>query len=631
MGIRLPSGKEIPCEPGKPLLEQVGRDRRYLVARVGDRLVDLFRPVDCAEPVEILTFEYPEGRETYWHTSAHILAQAVKELFPQAKLTIGPPIEQGFYYDFYVGDYTFTPEDLERIEARAREIIKRDLTVTRREMSREEALRLFQELDEPFKVELLQEMDEATVSVYQQGDFLDLCRGPHLPSTGYVRAFKVLHSSAAYWRGDERGPVLQRIYGISFPKKKQLDEYLQFLEEAKRRDHRVLGRQLELFTFSQKVGPGLVLWLPRGAFIRKKLEDFLYEEHVRRGYELVYTPHVGRAVLWQTSGHLDFYRENMYPAMKLENEEYFVKPMNCPFHIQIYQTKLHSYRDLPVRLAEFGTVYRYERSGVLHGLTRVRGFTQDDAHIFARPDQVEDEIVGVLDMALHILRTFGFEDFDVYISTRPEKFVGEPEMWELATQALIRAAQRAGLQYEIEEGEGAFYGPKIDIVIRDALGRPWQCSTVQFDFNLPEKFNLVYRDADGRDKRPVMIHRALLGSIERFFGVLIEHYAGNFPLWLAPVQVAVLPISEKFLDYARLVAERLQAAGIRVDLDDREERVGYKIRDHETRKVPYMLIVGQREQESGTVAVRRHGQGDLGAMTLEAFIQKVQQEVARRE
>ncbi len=626
MPIIEPSGAQKPAEPGKRILDLV-EDPNVLVAEVQGRLVDLTYRLEDDEPVRLLTFEDPQGRETFWHTASHILAQAVKELFPHAKLTIGPPIEQGFYYDFYLGDASFSPEDLEKIEAKAKEIIQQDLEIVREELPKEEAIRLFQELDEPFKVELLQEMDEEVVTVYRQGSFVDLCRGPHLPRTGYVRAFKVLSSSAAYWRGDERGPVLQRIYGIAFPSQEALEEYLHRLEEAKRRDHRVLGKQLDLFSFTPEVGPGLVLWHPRGALIRRLIEDFLFQEHLKRGYQPVYTPHVGRAVLWQTSGHLDFYRENMYPSMELENEEYFVKPMNCPFHIQIYKSKLRSYRELPIRYMEFGTVYRFERSGVLHGLTRVRGFTQDDAHIFATPEQVEEEIIGVIDLALFVLKRFGLENFEVFISTRPEKYVGTPEMWDLATRALIQAAEKSGLSYEIEEGEGAFYGPKIDLTIRDALGRPWQCTTIQFDFNLPEKFDLVFRDSDGRDRRPIMIHRALIGAFERFFGLLIEHYAGNFPLWLAPEQVVVIPISEKFMAYAEEVTQRLQAAGFRALLDRRSEKMGYKIREHEMQKVPYMVIVGKREEESRTVAVRKHGVGDMGTMTVDAFLAHLHQEL----
>ncbi len=626
MPIIEPSGEQKPAKPGQRILDLI-ESPEALVAEVNGRLVDLSYRLQDDEEVRLLTFETPQGRETFWHTASHILAQAVKEFFPHAKLTIGPPIEQGFYYDFYLGDQTFSPEDLEAIEAKAKEIIQRDLEIVREELPKEEAIRLFKDLNEPFKVELLQEMDEDVVSVYRQGSFVDLCRGPHLPRTGYVRAFKVLSASAAYWRGDERGPVLQRIYGIAFPTEEALEEYLHRLEEAKRRDHRTLGKQLDLFSFTPEVGPGLVLWHPRGALIRRIIEDFLFQEHLKRGYQPVYTPHVGRAVLWQTSGHLDFYRENMYPSMELENEEYFVKPMNCPFHIQIYKSKLRSYRELPIRYMEFGTVYRFERSGVLHGLTRVRGFTQDDAHIFATPEQVEDEIIGVIDLALFVLKRFGLENFEVFISTRPEKYVGTPEMWDLATRALIQAAEKSGLSYEIEEGEGAFYGPKIDLTIRDALGRPWQCTTIQFDFNLPEKFNLVFRDSEGKDRRPIMIHRALIGAFERFFGLLIEHYAGNFPLWLAPEQVVVIPISEKFLTYAENVTQKLQGAGFRVLLDRRSEKMGYKIREHEMQKVPYMLIVGKREQESGTVSVRKHGVGDMGTMTVEEFQSHLQEEL----
>lgn len=626
MPIRYPNGKIEKAEPGKSILEQIDGSKEYLCAKVDGKLVDLTYVLNDDEDVQLLTFDNPEGRETFWHTSSHILAQAVKELFPNAQLTIGPPIENGFYYDFYMGDYTFTPEDLKKIEKRAKQIIKRNLKITRKELPKSEAIALFKSKDEPFKVELLNEMEEV-VSTYTQGEFEDLCRGPHLPSTGYVKAFKVLTSSSSYWRGDERGPVLQRIYGISFPTEDELNYYLKKIEEAKRRDHRVIGKQLDLFSFSTDVGQGLVLWHPKGAIIRKEIEDYLYKIHIEHGYEFVYTPHIGRSRLWEISGHLDFYRESMYSPMDIEGEEYFVKPMNCPFHIQIYQSQHRSYRDLPIRYAEFGTVYRYERSGVLHGLARVRGFTQDDAHIFVTKEQVEDEIINVIDLALTILRRFGFEEFEVFISTKPERYVGSDDMWELATSSLISAASKANLKYQIEEGEGAFYGPKIDIIIRDALDRPWQCTTIQFDFNLPEKFNLVYRDADGKDKQPVMIHRALLGSFERFFGVLIEHYAGNFPLWLSPIQIAILPISEKFMDYGEEIEKTLKSKGVRATLDRRAEKIGFKIREHETKKVPYMLIVGEKELKSNTVSVRKHGKGDIGQMGLAEFVTHLEKEL----
>jgi len=613
-------------EKGRIILDYV-KDRRFFVARVNGKLVDLRSVLEEEAQVELLGFDSPEGREVYWHTSSHILAQAVKELYPEAKLGYGPPIAEGFYYDFDLGGRTFSPEDLEKIETRMREIIKRDIPIERKVLRKCEAIELFRERGEDYKVETLEEMEEEEVSVYWQGDFVDLCRGPHLPSTGYVRYVKLLSSSSAYWKGDERNPILQRIYGISFPEKKMLDQYLFRLEEAKKRDHRKLGKELGLFSVSQAVGAGLILWHPKGAAIRRVIEEFWIDEHIKRGYELIYTPHIGRSELWKISGHLDFYRENMYAPMDIEGEEYFIKPMNCPFHMEIYKSRIRSYRDLPIRYAELGTVYRYEKSGVLHGLMRVRGFTQDDAHIFARPDQVEDEIRGVLSFTFYMLRSFGFEDFGIYISTRPEKYVGDEEMWELATASLIKAVKKMKLDYQIDEGGGAFYGPKIDVKIKDALGREWQCSTIQFDFNLPEKFNITYRDRDGADKKPYMIHRALLGSLERFFGVLIEHYAGNFPLWLAPVQVAVMNISEDNLEYAGKVYKTLFRKGFRAILDDRNEKIGYKIRDAENQKIPYMLIIGRREEEEGLVAVRRHGEGDIGKMTLADFTRLLRKEI----
>ncbi len=613
-------------EVGRFILDFVKR-RDIFVAKIGGKLVDLRTVIEEDTDIEVLGFDSREGREVYWHTTAHILAQAVKELYPFAKLGYGPPIENGFYYDFDMGEKTFSPEDLERIEQRMKEIIKRDLPITRQILRKEEAIELFRERGEIYKVETLEEMEEDKVSVYWQGDFVDLCRGPHLPSTGYVKQVKLLSSSSAYWKGVESNPVMQRIYGISFPKKEMLDQFLFRLEEAKKRDHRKLGKELDLFSISKAVGPGLVLWHPKGATIRRIIEQFWIEEHIKRGYELVYTPHVGRAELWNISGHLDFYRENMYAPMDIEGEEYFIKPMNCPFHMEIYKSRIRSYRDLPIRYAELGTVYRYEKSGVLHGLMRVRGFTQDDAHIFARPDQVEDEIRNVLSFTFYMLKCFGFEDFSVYISTRPEKYVGSEEMWELATNSLIKAVKKMRLSYEIDEGGGAFYGPKIDIKIKDALGREWQCSTIQFDFNLPEKFDITYRDRDGVDKKPYMIHRALLGSLERFLGVLIEHYAGNFPAWLAPVQVAVMTITDENRVYAQKVYKSLVRKGFRAVLDDRNEKIGYKIREAENQKVPYMLIIGKKEEEQGLVSVRRHGEGDVGKMQLSDFVKFLRKEV----
>lgn len=634
MKIFLPDGKvvEVNEVKGKRILDLLPHSREYLVAKVDGKPVDLTYVLEGNEKkIEVFDFESDLGRETYWHTSAHILAQAVKELFPYVKITIGPAIENGFYYDFDLGGQTFTPEDLKKIEEKMREIIKRDLPLKREILKKAEAIELFRNMGEDYKIEILEEIPDEYVSVYRQGDFVDLCRGPHLPSTGYVKAVKILSSSSSYWRGDETREVLQRVYGISFPDKSQLKEFIKKLEEAKARDHRKLGRELDLFSINEDVGPGLILWHPRGATIRMIIEDFWRKEHIKRGYQPVYTPHVGRAKLWEISGHLEYYKENMYPSMKLENIEYYVKPMNCPFHILIYRSRGRSYRDLPIRYAEMGTVYRYERSGVLHGLLRVRGFTQDDAHIFCTPEQVEDEIVKVLDFTLFILKSFGFKDFNIYVSTRPEDSVGSPEMWELATGSLIKAVEKLNLKYSIDEGGGAFYGPKIDVKIKDALGREWQCSTIQFDFNLPERFDITYRDKDGKDKRPFMIHRALLGSMERFLGTLIEHYAGNFPTWLAPIQVAVLPITTENEAYAQKIYEILVKEEIRVYLDTRTEKIGYKIREAESQKIPYMLIIGKKEEENNMVAVRRHKRGDIGSMKIEDFINLIKEEINKKE
>ena len=632
--FKFPGGKEreINDIAGKKIIDIAGKRKDYLVAVVDGVARDLTYVLKGDEKeIVICDFNHPVGRETYWHTSAHILAQAVKELFPDVKVTIGPAIENGFYYDFDTGGYAFTPEDLEKIEERMRDIIKRDLPIIRKELTKKEAIEFFRNIGETYKVELLEEIEDDIVSLYEQNGFVDLCRGPHLPSTGYVKAVKVLSSSGSYWRGDEHNARLQRIYGISFPKKSMLEDYLKKLEEAKKRDHRKLGKELDLYSIQEEVGPGLILWHPRGATIRMVIEDFWRREHIKRGYQLVYTPHVGRANLWQTSGHLDFYRENMFPVMKVDEQEYFVKPMNCPFHILIYKSKLRSYRDFPIKYAELGTVYRYEKSGVLHGLLRVRGFTQDDAHIFARADQVEDEIKKVLDFTLFMLRSFGFDDFGVYISTMPEKHVGSPDMWALATNSLKKAADEMGLEYEIDEGAGAFYGPKIDIVIKDALGREWQCSTIQFDFNLPERFDMTYRDRDGKEKRPYMIHRALLGSFERFLGTLIEHYGGNLPVWLSPTQVRVLPISEENIEFARKVYDRLNKEEIRVELDDRNEKIGYKIRDAENLKVPYMLIIGRKEESMNGVSLRIHGIGDKGFIKVEEFLNYIKEKIEKKE
>lgn len=593
-----------------------------LLAEVNGEPQDLFRPLKDGEVIlRFLTFNDPPARDAYRHTTAHILAQAVKELFPEAKLAIGPPIEDGYYYDFDVSR-PFTPEDLERIQQKMQEIVTADYPLERLELTKDEARKLLESMGETYKLEILDGLEGETVSFYRQNGFLDLCKGPHIPSTGRVKALKLLHASGAYWRGDERNPMLQRIYGTCFPTEEQLREYLHRLEEAQRRDHRRLGRELGLFIIDETIGSGLVLWLPNGALVRKQMEDFWRQQHFRRGYQFVFTPHIARSELWQKSGHLDLYSEFMFPTMQVEAHKYLLKPMNCPFHITIYKTQTRSYRDLPVRFCELGTVYRYERSGVLQGLLRVRGLTQDDAHIFCTPDQVKDEAKNAVQFALFMLRTFGFTEFEVKIATRPEgKFAGTLEGWERAERELQEVAQELGLDYQLDIGGGAFYGPKIDVFLRDCLGRPHQCSTIQLDFNLPERLDVNYIGTDNKEHRVVIIHRALLGSMERFMAVLTEHYAGAFPVWLSPVQVAVLPIAERHLPYATRVAEQLQSEGMRVELMARSEPVSARIFDAEAQKIPYMLVIGDREVQGGTVAVRERGRKDLGAMPLERFLE----------
>ena len=601
-----------------------------VAAKLNGAVVDLSREFSEDATVEPLRFDSPDGREVYRHSSTHIMAQAVKELFPTAQLTIGPALEDSFYYDFAY-DRPFTPEDLEKIEARAREIIKRNLPVKRREFSKQQAIEFFKARGEAYKVELIEGFpDNEPISAYSQGEFVDLCRGPHLPATGQVGAFKLLTTAGAYWRGDERNPMLQRIYGTSFPTQAELDAHLARLEEIKRRDHRKLGKELDLITIQDEIGPGLVLWHPKGALVRLLIENFWREQHIQNGYDLVYSPHVARLDLWKTSGHVDYYRDNMFTPMKVEASEYQLKPMNCPFHIMIYKSHLRSYRDLPIRYGELGTVYRYERTGVLHGLLRVRGFTQDDAHLFCRPDQIENEVSRVLDFTFFILRTFGFTEFEVYLSTKPEKAVGSEERWAQATSALESALKGRSVAYEIDPGEGVFYGPKIDIKIKDALGRSWQCSTIQVDFNNPERFELGYIGEDGKSHQPIMIHRALMGSIERFFGILIEHFGGAFPTWLAPVQATVLSITDNQRDYVAGVVAQLKAAGFRADADLRNEKIGFKIREAEKAKVPFMLVAGDREVQSGTVSVRGRSGTNLGSMSIPAVIEHLRQESLRQ-
>ncbi|MFY9270776.1 MAG: threonine--tRNA ligase [Candidatus Manganitrophaceae bacterium] len=627
--IRL-NGQEKKIAIGSTFLDSVKtfeKGKEALAIRVNGQFKDLSATVEGDAEVTLLTFDSTEGKEVYRHSSAHLMAQAVKEVFPSAKMTIGPAIEEGFYYDFDF-ERPFTPEDLEKIEAKMKEIVQRDLPISRLELSKEEAAQLFQQRGEPYKVELIEEL-QPPISAYRQGDFIDLCTGPHVPSTGKIKALKLITSAGAYWRGNEKNKMLQRIYGTSFTRKEDLDAHLKKLEEIKKRDHRKLGKELDLFSFSDDIGAGLVLWHPKGAIIRKTLEDFWRQAHLEGGYELVFSPHIARLDLWKRSGHLQFYKDNMYTPIDIDGIPYELKPMNCPFHIMIYQSRLRSYRDLPFRWAELGTVYRYERSGVLHGLLRVRGFTQDDAHLFCRPDQIESEILKVLDFTTFVLKTFGFEQYDVYLSTRPEKFVGSLERWEQATSALENALKKKGLTYQIDPGEGVFYGPKIDMKIKDVLGRSWQCTTIQVDFNLPDQFGITYRGEDGGEHQPIMIHRALMGSIERFFGILIEHYAGAFPVWLAPVQTLILPITERHREYAGVVDRQLRESGVRCHVDDRNEKIGLKIREAQLSKVPYMLVVGDREVTDRTLSVRNRA-GESVGFPLDVFQKKIVEEIATR-
>jgi threonyl-tRNA synthetase len=559
------------------------------------------------------------------------MAQAVKQLYPETQVTIGPVIEDGFYYDFYRKS-PFVPEDLEKIEKRMKEISLQSLDIIRKEMPREEALKMFDDMNEPFKREVINDIaSNDPISVYTQGEFTDLCRGPHVENTKFLKSFKLLNTSASYWRGDERNKVLQRIYGTAWHTDKELRLYLKRLEEAKKRDHRKLGKELDLFSVTDEVGPGLILWHPKGSRIRCLMEDFWKEEHFKNGYEMVHSPHAAKVDMWKTSGHMDFYKDNIFSPMDIEGKEYVMKPMNCPFHIQIYKSRLRSYRDLPVRYAELGTVYRYERSGVLHGLLRVRGFTQDDAHLFCRPNQIEEEIIKVLDLILLILKSFGFNEYKVYLSTRPDKFVGSEENWEKATNALKQALEKSKLKYEIDPGEGVFYGPKIDIKIKDSLNRFWQVSTVQVDFNLPQRFDINYIEEDGQKYQPIMLHRALMGSLERFFGCLVEHYAGAFPLWLAPVQIILLPITDQNHEYSDEVFKKLTLSGFRVEKDLRNEKIGFKIRDAQIQKIPYMIVIGEKEQTNKILAVRKRRSKETITFTIDELTDKLSLEVSEKK
>lgn len=633
--IVLPNGKEYNCETGKKIIDCIPPNKKFLVAKVnGDKLVDLTAEVkDDFDLIEILDFETEEGKATYWHTASHILAQAVKELYPNYKLAIGPAIETGFYYDFYTFGDTFNDEDVKKIEEKMNEIIKRNTPLIRKELPKNEAIELFRQRKEDFKVELLKEIEDDTVSVYWQGNFVDLCRGPHLPSTGYVKKVKILNVASAYWRGDETREVLQRIYGIAFPKQSMLDEHLKVLEEIKKRDHRKLGAQLDLFSTHEDLGAGLVLWHPRGAIARQMIEDYLTKLHLKRGYQLVKTPHIARGLLYEISGHMSFYRENMF-LFSVDEEPYSLKPMNCPMHILIYKRHARSYRELPIRYFELGTVYRYERSGVLRGLFRVRGFTQDDAHVFCTPEQLEDEIVKMIDLAEEIFETFGIVDLEATLSTRDpdrkDEFMGKDEYWEHAERILHNALKRKNLKVNVAVGEAAFYGPKIDILVKDALGRKWQCTTIQVDFNLPQRFNVTYIDKNNKEKQAVVLHRALVGSIERFFGILLEFTGGHLPLWVSPVQVAIIPVSDAHIEYAQKIANDMFNEDIRVEVDDRRETVQYKIRDHALMKVPYILVVGDREAKEKSVTVRIRGTNKTVTYGFREFIELVKEKIKTR-
>jgi len=633
IAVSIPDGEPVAVPANSTVRDALAKlmsnkQRKKVVAvRTGDAIVDLGTVLTEDTVLTPIKIDSPEGLEVLRHSTAHIMAHAVRDIFGKdVKVAIGPAIENGFYYDFLRAE-PFSPEDFEKIEARMAEIIKTNPAFVRTEVSSSEALQAFEAEDEKYKVELIRDLDVDTVSLYSVGEFKDLCRGPHLPDTSFIKAFKLLRVAGAYWRGDEKNDVLQRIYGTAFFDAKELKKYLNALEEAKKRDHRRLGKELELFTTDDQIGPGLILWQPKGAQLRRLIEDYWKDEHYRHGYELLYTPHIARQDLWKTSGHLDFYSENMYSGMDIDEVRYQLKPMNCPFHIGVYKSDKRSYREFPLRWCELGTVYRYERAGALHGLLRVRGFTQDDAHIFCRPDQLEDEIFNILELNLHILKNFGFADYDIYLSTRPEKYVGSDENWDAATNALKLALEKKGLGYEIDPGEGVFYGPKIDIKIKDQLGRAWQCSTIQVDFNLPERFKMTYVGADNTEHQPIMIHRALMGSLERFIGVLIEHYAGAFPLWFTPVQARILNITDAQADYCLEVHETLRKAGVRIEKDLRNEKLNYKIREAQLAKIPYMLIIGDKEKEDGTVTVRLRDGKNLPPMSIADFAAKITAEV----
>jgi threonyl-tRNA synthetase len=631
--VSLIGGESVTVQAGSTVQDALtallsNKQRKITVAaKIGDAIADYTTVLSGDTVLTPVQIGSNEALDILRHSTAHIMALAVRDVFGKdVKVAIGPSIENGFYYDF-LRDEPFSPDDFERIESRMTELTREALPFMRTEMQSTEAIKKFSDDQEKFKVELIEDLETDSVSFYHVGQFTDLCRGPHLPNTSFIKSFKLLRVAGAYWRGDEKRDVLQRIYGTAFFDKKDLKKHLNALEEAKKRDHRKLGKELELFTIQDAIGPGLILWQPKGAQLRRLIEDFWKDEHYRHDYELLYTPHIARQDLWKTSGHLDFYSENMYAAMDIDDVQYQLKPMNCPFHVGIFNSLKRSYRDLPIRWCELGTVYRYERAGALHGLFRVRGFTQDDAHIFCRPDQLEDEIFNILELNLHILKSFGFDDYDIYLSTRPEKYVGSDENWEKATESLKIALEKKGLSYVIDPGEGVFYGPKIDIKIKDTLGRSWQCSTIQVDFNLPERFHMSYTGSDNSEHQPIMIHRALMGSLERFIGVLIEHFAGVFPIWFAPVQARIMNITDDQAEYGEAVFKELRKAGIRVEKDLRNEKLNYKIREAQVAKIPYMLIIGDKEKADGTVTVRLRTGKNLEPMVISEFAELIAEEV----
>lgn len=640
INITLPDGSVKEFEKNSSAMDVAksiseGLARNVISASFNGATIETTTPLTTDGTLVLYTFRDKEGKEAFWHSSAHVLAQAILDFYPKAKLTIGPAIENGFYYDVDFGDETISEKDFTKIEKQFLERAREKATFEMRSVSKADALAYYTEKGNQYKVELIEGLEDGDITFCDHSDFTDLCRGGHIPNTGIIKAVKIMNVAGAYWRGDEKNNQLTRVYGISFPKQKELKEYLELLEEAKKRDHRKLGRELELFTFSQKVGQGLPLWLPKGAALRARLEDFLKEAQKKAGYEMVMTPHIGQKELYVTSGHYAKYGEDSFQPITTpkDDEEFLLKPMNCPHHCEVYNFKPYSYKDLPKRFAEFGTVYRYEQSGELHGLTRVRGFTQDDAHIFCTPDQLDQEFKNVIDLVLYVFGSLGFKNFTAQVSIRdmsdPDKYIGDPDTWDKAENAIISAATDKGLNFVIEEGEAAFYGPKLDFMVKDALGRSWQLGTIQVDYNLPERFDLTYKGADNQLHRPVMIHRAPFGSMERFIAVLLEHTGGNFPLWLTPEQVIVLPISEKYQKYTEKVLHLLENSEIRALVDNRSEKTGRKIRDAEVSKIPFMVIVGEKEEQDGTVSVRKHGEGDLGTFTIEEFISLISEEIKK--